>query len=410
MNILLFSTVANTRYGGVVAWARNLVATLGSMGHQVHVLTWGTVPADAAAWGPHFHFLRLDPRVLALPIVRFWYTYLAAARAATRLLGEHDIQVIQTVSPYDAWAASVARGTGPAGIVLSVHGAFPTEQQQRWKSRWRRRAYLPLENTAFLKCDVVTTSSAWLQRELTSIIGRTRAVVIPNGIIAPLETGEWPTLSSLNLPENKPILLTLNNLFTFHRRQGTKLLIAAAPAILDRFPEAQFLVVGGVNNPTRDQESLRWARQEAGNLPFIFTGYRPEHPYTLLAVADIYVHPSFLDNSPTSVMEAMVMSKPIVATRVGGIPEIISHKQTGLLVPQEPTALAGAVVSLLEDWTWARSLGERARDEALRSFTWIKIGERFVALYKDIWPRSNTVEIEGHREDASECQEESHVR
>ncbi len=410
MNILFFSATANSRYGGVTGWARRLTAALRGIGHNVHVLTWGTTAVDAQAWGTLFHFQRLDPRILALPVIRFWYTYLAAAQAGRRLMAEHDIQVIHAVNPYDGWAASLARGSGRAGLVLSIHGDFPTEQHQRWKSRWRRRAYLPLERAAFRRCDVVTTSSAWLQGRLSGIIGRTPAVVIPNGIVEPPESSLMPGRSQLLLEETRPVLLTLNNLYAFHRRQGVKLLIAAAPAILERFPSAQFWVVGGVNDPARDRESLDWARQEAGDLPFVFTGYRPGHPYDLMAAADAYVHPSFLDNSPTSVMEAMVLSRPIVATRVGGIPEIISHEETGLLVPPEPGPLAAAVVRLLEDPGWARSLGERAREEALRSFAWSRIGEQFAGLYQDIWQRRRHAEDRGRVEEESKRNgEEGHA-
>jgi glycosyltransferase involved in cell wall biosynthesis len=199
----------------------------------------------------------------------------------------------------------------------------------------------------------------------------------------------------------------LNNLYTFHRRQGLKLLIAAAPAILERFPRARFLVVGGVNDPVRDAESLAWARREAGALPFLFTGYRPEQPYELLAAADVYLHPSFLDNSPTSVMEAMVLSRPIVATLVGGIPEIIADGETGLLVSLEPAALAGAVIRLLEDPVWARSLAERARQEALRSFSWSRIGEQFAALYLDTWQRRGAVGAKGQPQQRASGSEEA---
>lgn len=422
MNVLFFSATANTRYGGVATWARRLTATLRGMGHRVHVLTWGTAPVDPGGWGPDFHFQRLDPRLLALPVARFWVTYLVAARAGRRLLVEHDIQVIQVVHPFDAWAASLARGAGPhrpdgpgggapgAAMVLSIHGDFPTEQRQHWKSHLRRRAYLPLERAAFRRSDVVTTSSAWLQGRLAGILRRTRAVVIPNGTVDPSGAMGSPDRRALDLPEDRPVLLTLSNLYTFHRRQGVKLLIAAAPAILERFPDAWFLVVGGVNDPALDRESLRWARREAGDLPFEFTGYRPEQPYDLLAAADVYVHPSFLDNSPTSVMEAMVLSRPIVATRVGGIPEILAHEETGLLVPPEPGSLAGAVVRLLADREWARRLGERAREQALRSFTWDRIGEQFAALYQDVWQRRTSLQAPGRSpEPVSGSQEEGHA-
>ncbi len=387
MNVLFFSSVPAGRYGGVLGWMRRLVPTLRDMGHEVHIFTWGRAPIDGSEWGPHFHFHFLNSSMLRLPVIRFWYTILETARAGRQLLNRQEIHIIHTVSHYQTLSASLARGAGSAAIVLSIHGDFVTEEDQWWRSRWRRRLHLPLESMAFHNCEVITTSSSWLRDRLASRFGSTRSVVIPNGIIVPPANIQWPSRQALQLPEDRKIILTLNNLFTVTRRQGLELLIAAAPAILKRIPDVLFLVVGGVNDPAKDRESLEWAHEHASGLPFIFTGYRPSHPQDLMVAADVYVHPSFLDNSPTSILEAMALSKPIVATQVGGIPEILSNGETGMLVPLEPSALADAVVHLLENRAHAAELGARAREKALSAFSWTRIGEQFTELYQEVFDR-----------------------
>ena len=382
MNILFYSSVPTVRYGGVARWARQMVRSLREMGHRVHILTWGHIPPDEAQWGPDLHFQPLDPRIAGFPLARFWHPLLAAARVGRQVIAQHEIQIIHTTAVYETYSASLARGSGPAAIVLSIHGDFVTEQDEWWKSRWRRRLYRPLERSAFRNCEAVTTSSSWLQDRLAAQAGRTHTAVIPNGIAVPQDAACAPDQQTPLLPKDKRIILTLNNLFTPQRRQGLKLLIAAAPTILEQVPDALFLVGGGVNDPVRDRKSLEWARQQSGTLPFVYTGHRSRSPDDLMAMADVYVHPSFLDNSPTSVMEAMILHKPIVATQVGGIPELISNGDTGLLVPLEPEALADAVVRLLQDRSFAQTLGNNAHQKALLSFTWTRVGEQFTQLYE----------------------------
>jgi glycosyltransferase involved in cell wall biosynthesis len=392
VNVLFYSSLPTARFGGVAGWAWQMISTLRAMGHRVHLLTWGQRPPDEARWGPDLHAFRPDPRLMRLPVARFWAPLLAAARRGQHLLRELDIEIVHTVSVYEAWSASLARGSGPAALVLSIHGDFRTEMNQRPRSRWRRRLYRPLERAAFRGCQAVTTSSAWLQRQLEPELRGARAAVIPNGISIPPEadpaaadgsargTADW---KALGLPEGRPVILTLNNLYAPYRRQGLELLVAAAPAILSHVPDALFLVVGGVNDPAQDAESLVWARRLAAGLPFQFTGYRAQPPGNLMAASDLYVHASLLDNSPTAVLEAMALGKPIVTTRVGGIPELVSEGETGLLVPPEPGPLAGAVVSLLQDREHALQLGRRARQKAQTAFTWQRTGEQFAALYAE---------------------------
>ena len=85
-----------------------------------------------------------------------------------------------------------------------------------------------------------------------------------------------------------------------------------------------------------------------------------------LLKADLFVHPSHIDNSPNSVCEAMLIGMPVIATFAGGIPSIIDDKKEGLLVQDgDPYALAGAIIELIKDRNYAKSLGIKAREKAL---------------------------------------------
>jgi glycosyltransferase involved in cell wall biosynthesis len=141
-------------------------------------------------------------------------------------------------------------------------------------------------------------------------------------------------------------------------------LIAAAPHVLARHPAAEFWIVG--DGPCREQ--LVALAKQAGVLErFRFMGHRDDVP-TLLSKADVFVLPSRSEAFPNSVIEAMAAGLPVVATAVGGIPELVADGLTGRLVPAgDAMKLARALIDLLDEPARAAELGHagRARVEQL---------------------------------------------
>jgi glycosyltransferase involved in cell wall biosynthesis len=104
-----------------------------------------------------------------------------------------------------------------------------------------------------------------------------------------------------------------------------------------------------------------------------------------LLKADFFVHPSHIDNSPNSVCEAMLLGMPIIATFAGGIPSLIKDKEEGLLVQDgDPYALAGAIMELIIDKTYAISLGTRAREKAMIRHNPDKIVKDLLNIYTSV--------------------------
>ena len=118
------------------------------------------------------------------------------------------------------------------------------------------------------------------------------------------------------------------------------------------------------------EEQLRAAAQASGLARrTIFTGFRSDIP-DCIAAMDIVVIPSLREGLPLAVAEAMAVGKPIVATAVGGIPEMIENGQTGILVePRQPEAIARAVLALARDRARAAALGQAARLVAESKFS-----------------------------------------
>ena len=87
-----------------------------------------------------------------------------------------------------------------------------------------------------------------------------------------------------------------------------------------------------------------------------------------LCNSNFYIHPSYIENSPNSICEAMALGMPIIATNVGGVSPLIEDRVEGILVQEgEPYSFAGAIVDLTNNYEYAKFLGQNARERSIRS-------------------------------------------
>ena len=140
--------------------------------------------------------------------------------------------------------------------------------------------------------------------------------------------------------------------------KGCGYFIEAAALVLPRFPDAAFVVVGdGSMRPALEKK----ARASGSGDRIIFTGWRND-ALEIMSFVDIVVQPSLNEAIGRVLLEAQARGIPVVATNVGGIPEVVRDTVTGRLVPpRDPRALASAIGELLEDEHVRRAMGERAR-------------------------------------------------
>lgn len=170
-------------------------------------------------------------------------------------------------------------------------------------------------------------------------------------------------------------------------RKGIRFLIEAAARIKPRFPDLKVVIAGdGFERP--ELETLA-ARLGIGS-DVIFLGWVPNTklpPY--YRAAALSVIPSLEEGFGIPAAEAMGCETAVVATDAGGLPEVVEHGVTGLVVPRgDVDALASAMESLLEDPARRRRMGVAGRERALRLFDWDRTAEQFEQLYRDIGARS----------------------
>ena len=159
------------------------------------------------------------------------------------------------------------------------------------------------------------------------------------------------------------------------RAKGQEHLLRALARLQD---VVVFLVGSGA-----DEKPLRDLAVDLGITGRVrFLGWRDDVRQLLQAV-DLYVQPSLTEGLPLAVVEAGAAGLPIVASDVGGIPEIITHGANGLLVPPgDPQALAQAIQKLIEDPRMARRLGDAASQAAFERFSAEAMAERYMQLYE----------------------------
>jgi glycosyltransferase involved in cell wall biosynthesis len=147
----------------------------------------------------------------------------------------------------------------------------------------------------------------------------------------------------LQLPLNSRIIMTVAVL---REPKGIQFMIRALPEILEQCPDVHYLIVGdGVHRAALSDLAAGLTIKNH----ITFAGHRTDIP-NLLACCDIFILPTLKDALPTVLMESLAAEKPIVASDVGGVPEIIENGVNGLLVePGNPSKLAEACLQLLED-------------------------------------------------------------
>jgi glycosyltransferase involved in cell wall biosynthesis len=201
---------------------------------------------------------------------------------------------------------------------------------------------------------------------------------LPNGIPAPPPATGADVRAELGIAPGAPVIGTVSVL---RPQKALDVLLRATQALLPEFPGLKVLIAG--------EGDRRFALEDlAAELGIgdsvMFLGVRTDVP-DVLAALDVAVSSSDFEGSPLSVMEFMEAARPIVATRVGGVPDLIEDGVHGLLVePQDPGAFAAAVARMLRDRDAARAMGERARERRRTEFDIDVMVRRLEQLYTEL--------------------------
>ncbi len=241
-----------------------------------------------------------------------------------------------------------------------------------------RRVVFPLRRRGFwLRASrVIAISQAVRDALVADGVNPDRIVLVPSAVDLEgvPDPGRTSLRHALGLPENGRIAVSLAAL-TPEKEQST--LVAAAALLVRDLPDLHWVIVG--EGPLR--EVLGRSISEAGLTDrFHLVGQRPD-PHTLLAGADVCVLSSTSEGLGSSILAAMALGVPVVATRVGGIPELLGTG-AGLMVPRgDAAAFAAAVRRVLAEPDLRENLTRIGRREASR-FSVLGMAERVLGVYR----------------------------
>jgi glycosyltransferase involved in cell wall biosynthesis len=214
---------------------------------------------------------------------------------------------------------------------------------------------------------------------------RSRLEMIHNGIPLPAAvpeaeraTGRARARFALGIPAGPPLLVAVGNLYPV--KDHATLLRAAA-----RLPTASVAIAGRGDQ----EEPLRSLARELGLAERVHLLGLRDDVDTILTAADVFVQPSLSEGLPLAVLEAMGFGLPVVATRVGGVPEAVVDGNTGYLVPpSDPDALAAALSRVIESVDGGVSMGASGRERAAAEFSVERMTDAYEQLYHQLRGRS----------------------
>jgi glycosyltransferase involved in cell wall biosynthesis len=292
-------------------------------------------------------------------------------------LRRHRADLVHTQLEFSNTLGSLAARLLRLPAVCTLH---TLDAPQRGSKTYRRLRVMWWSLRIFSDRVIAVSEGARRSHLLVSGDSPDRVITLYNGIDlsrfpGPDDAPRSQIRQELGIPPDAPLLITVAVL---RPPKGIQYLVEALPAILEAVPGAYYLVVGdGEHRPAL--EALAASRSVAERV--IFAGMRRDVP-RLLAAADVFVLPTLTEALPTVVAEAMAARKPVIASAVGGVPEMVADRHSGLLLPPaDVPALAGACIDLLSHPDRARAMGEAGRQIAEERFDILTQTRRLGDLY-----------------------------
>lgn len=360
MRVLFWSGAFWPRIGGIEVFAAKLLPAMQERGYEYIVVTSQNslnLPQEATYKG--------------IPIYRFpfWSSLVNIDElvevkrqvAKLKCAFTPDLVHINAVGRDDFFHLTTANAY-PAPLLVTLHGEWVLQAD-------------PIIGRLLRSADSVVGCSKTILDKGRQLVPEIipRSYVIYNAV-------EEPSLLPEPLPIQAPRLLYLGRLST---EKGVDLALIAFASIVKRFPHVRLRIAGdGLARQELERQTAKLGLTDVVE----FVGWvSPDKIPALMNTATVVVMPSRKDSLPLVALEAALMARPVVGTRVGGVPEVVLDRQTGVLVENEDSrALAEAIAFLLEHPETATAMGHAARDRARKEFNWQRHVDAYDALYRKL--------------------------
>lgn len=366
--------------GGLETNVRVLAPALRAAGHAVSILYLDDgvqelvqLGADeiieyrAPRGGWHYYFHRATFGLTSFPlVVRTIEMARALARAVTAIHARKPLDLIEIPE------VTLPFVKLPVPYLVRLHSAAWTWRQLLGEKQPRADALeIRMERATLQKANAVSAPSRMLADFVRAECGMES---LPIEIIPyPVDTNRFcPVAQRAN---TKRVLFVGR----VEARKGADVLLRAVPRVLAQHPDAEFIFAGHVNEELRNLVDA--APPQVKFLGVVPHGELP----ALYQRATVVVVPSLWDNSPNVIYEAMACGVPVVASRVGGIPELVENGATGLLVPpRDVPATTEAILDLLSNRARCAEMGRRGNEKAIACYKVETILDQTMAVYQHL--------------------------
>jgi glycosyltransferase involved in cell wall biosynthesis len=293
-----------------------------------------------------------------------------------KLVGDREIDLVHDHSPYVAIGTRLGlRGRSRPRIVYTEHNVWEAYHRATY---WGNLLTYPRSDHVFAVSDHVLASIRYprfLQYRRMPTVETLHHGVDPVALRR-LSSPDG-VREELGIPEDVPVVGTVAN---FRPSKGHAILLEAAVRVRNTIPDVRFVLVG--LGPL-ESDIRRRARELGLDGTVIFAGARSDAP-RVAGACDLFTLPSVHEGLAIALIEAMVLGRPAVVTRAGGLTEVVEHGKQGLVVaPGDPKPLADAIVILLQDADLRRRFGEAGRVRA-EEFDIRKAVHRLEEVYTEL--------------------------
>jgi N-acetyl-alpha-D-glucosaminyl L-malate synthase BshA len=359
-------------YGGSGVVATELGKELAARGHDVHFISYALPIRLTMNDRIYFH----EVEVLTYPLFEYPPYDLVLATKMAEVMTRYDLDILHVhyAIPHSisAYLAKMMLGDRVVPFVTTLHGTDITLVGND-------RSYLPITRFGIEQSDAVTAVSEYLRkRTIEEFQIRRPVTVVPNFVdcntYAPAED---KTIRGKFANEDEGVLIHISNFRPVKRVED----VIAIFSRVRKKRKARLLMVG--DGPERPKaEWLANTHGIAGDV--LFVGKQSDMSQ-LLSISDILLLPSDLESFGLVALEAMACQVPVIATRVGGVPEVVRHGVDGFLYDVgDVPSMAEGCLAILDNPRLRFDLGQAARDRATRNFCASKI----VLQYEDLYRRT----------------------
>jgi glycosyltransferase involved in cell wall biosynthesis len=317
----------------------------------------------AAGWVQMVRFLRQEkPDVIVIGIIRFAFEYIFLL--ALRLSGFHLVEVVHDVHTFDH---------RPGKPILRESKAHTRQYNQIYAlfdalfvhDRTNRREFLELYRLPAERVYAIPLPASDMLLELK-----------------PDRTAD-ELRRDFNIAPGQKVVLFFG---TLNKYKGVEILIQAFPAIYHA--TGARLVIAGFPGKDIDPNALQALAADLGigdQIAWCLEYFPNERVASLMKIANVVVYPYRMITQSGALKVAYLFGKPVVASRVGGLPDVVEDGGTGFLVaPEDPDALAEAVIRILRDPQLARQMGQRGKFLSETQYSWCTVAERMKAVFETV--------------------------